>query len=114
MLLDITNAYISSINHSFDVLDYISKFPLNHVGEVHLAGYAEDKDELGVALLIDAHSREVHHSVWTLFDHVISQKHNFITLIEWDNNIPEWPVLHRQALIARDIIEQTKIYAVSN
>ena len=114
LLLDITNAYICSINHNFDVLDYISKFPLNHVGEVHLAGYAEDKDELGAALLIDSHSREVHRDVWTLFDHVISQKHNFITLIEWDNNIPEWPLLHRQALIAHDIIEQNKTYAVKN
>jgi uncharacterized protein (UPF0276 family) len=114
LLLDITNAYICSINHNFDPLDYVSNFPLNYVDEVHLAGFTEDKDELGASLLIDAHSREVPHDVWALFDHVIAQKHDFITLIEWDNNMPEWPILYRQAVIARERIEQNRIYDIKN
>ena len=43
LLLDVNNVYVSAINHGFDPMSYIAQFPSEPVGEIHLAGFAEDK-----------------------------------------------------------------------
>jgi len=55
LLLDVNNVYVSCINHQRDPLAYIDALPLHAVGEIHLAGFAEDTDSLGDRLLIDDH-----------------------------------------------------------
>ncbi|PHX44460.1 hypothetical protein AO284_34635, partial [Pseudomonas sp. NZIPFR-PS2] len=47
LLLDVNNVYVSCINHQRDPLAYIDALPLQAVGEIHLAGFAEDTDSLG-------------------------------------------------------------------
>lgn len=47
LLLDVNNAYVSCINHQRDPQAYIDALPLQAVGEIHLAGFAEDTDSLG-------------------------------------------------------------------
>ena len=42
LLLDVNNVHVSAINHGFDARAYIDAFPLAYVGEIHLAGFAED------------------------------------------------------------------------
>ena len=44
LLLDVNNAYISGINHQRNPQAYITALPLSEVGEIHLAGFAEDQD----------------------------------------------------------------------
>ena len=39
LLLDVNNVMVSAINHRLDPFDYIRRFPMNKVGEIHLAGY---------------------------------------------------------------------------
>jgi hypothetical protein len=73
LLLDINNVFVSAANHGFAALDYLADFPLEHVGEVHLAGHAQQADDEGELLLIDSHDRPVADAVWKLFDVVISQ-----------------------------------------
>ena len=41
LLLDINNVFVSATNHGFSALDYLADFPLSRVGEIHLAGHAE-------------------------------------------------------------------------
>jgi uncharacterized protein len=55
LLLDVNNVHVSAINHGFDAAAYIDSFPMQHVGEFHLAGFAEDRDSSGARLLIDDH-----------------------------------------------------------
>src|SRR5216684_5717030 len=55
LLLDVNNVFVSATNHSFSALDYLSDFPLANVGEIHLAGHAEQSDDEGDLLLIDSH-----------------------------------------------------------
>ena len=43
LLLDVNNAYVSSVNHGFDAAAYIDRFPIQFVGEIHLAGFADRK-----------------------------------------------------------------------
>ena len=66
LLLDVNNVHVSAINHGFDAAAYIDAFPMQHVGEFHLAGFAEDRDSEGARLLIDDHGRPVGDTVWEL------------------------------------------------
>ena len=45
LLLDVNNVYVSAVNHGFEPMAYIDAFPLEQVGEIHLAGFAEDHDD---------------------------------------------------------------------
>lgn len=101
LLLDLNNAYVSAVNHRASVLDYLEDFPLEHVGEIHLAGHSEQTDDEGLPLLIDSHDRAVAPQVWHLFDAVIRRSGPIPTLIEWDGDVPAWATLKGQALRAR-------------
>ena len=104
LLLDVNNVLVSSVNNRFKPLMYLHDFPLDLVEEIHLAGHAEDQDEDGAQLLIDAHDRPVDDEVWHLYDIVIGQTGPLPTLIEWDNDVPDWPVLRREAQAADAIL----------
>jgi len=96
LLLDVNNVYVSAINHGFDAADYIARFPLAHVEEIHLAGHAETLDDDGTPLLIDAHDRAVADPVLALYRHVLAVLGEVPTMIEWDNDVPAWPVLRSE------------------
>ncbi len=104
LLLDVNNVYVSSTNHNRSPEDYIDRFPLAHVGEVHLAGHAEDTDDTGSRLLIDSHDREVVDAVWQLYARAIDRSGALPTLIEWDSDIPSWPVLFGESQRAEQIL----------
>ena len=97
LLLDVNNVVVSATNHGFDPVAYLDAFPLRHVGEIHLAGYAEAEDDAGRALLIDAHDSPVRDRVWALYAQAIGRLGPTPTLIEWDNDVPAWPVLLAEA-----------------
>ena len=59
LLLDVNNVFVQATNHDFDADAYIDAFPVEHVGEMHLGGHAEDEDDDGTALLIDDHGHEI-------------------------------------------------------
>ncbi|MGN8114682.1 MNIO family bufferin maturase [Labrys sp. 22185] len=100
LLLDINNVFVSATNHATSPETYLDRFPLGLVGEIHLAGHAETVDDAGAPLLIDAHDRPVADPVWVLYERVIAQAGRLPTLIEWDNDVPNWPVLAREAALA--------------
>lgn len=106
LLLDINNVFVSATNHGWKPLQYLRDFPLELVEEIHLAGHAEDTDDEGDLLLIDAHDRPVADPVWKLYEIVISQAGPLPTLIEWDNDVPEWPVLRHEAKLAEAILDR--------
>ncbi|WP_033777988.1 DUF692 domain-containing protein [Pantoea ananatis] len=93
LLLDVNNVYISSINHHRDPSAMLKALPLSRVGEIHLAGYAEQQDSLGAPLLIDSHDRSVSKEVWNLYETALQNTGAVATLIEWDSNIPDFSVL---------------------
>ncbi|MFC3677148.1 MNIO family bufferin maturase [Ferrovibrio xuzhouensis] len=97
LLLDVANVEVSATNHGYDPIAYLDAFPMQHVGEIHLAGSAETVDDAGNRLLIDAHDSPVAAGVWGLYSHVLDQVGPVPTLIEWDNGVPAWPVLFAEA-----------------
>lgn len=100
LLLDVNNVHVSATNHGFSARDYIDGFPLERVAELHLAGYATDRDDDGHKLLIDTHDREVAAGVWRLYSHTLARTGSLPTLIEWDSDIPPWATLFEQACAA--------------
>jgi uncharacterized protein len=105
LLLDVNNVYVSGINQNYDPVVYLDAFPLHLVGEIHLGGHDEDRDDHGSRLLIDSHGTPVVDPVWALYAHVIAQGGPRPTLIEWDNDVPEWPVLQAEAARAARVLE---------
>ncbi|MGY2138653.1 MNIO family bufferin maturase [Pseudomonas reactans] len=97
LLLDVNNVYVSCINHQRDPLAYIDALPLHAVGEMHLAGFAEDTDSLGDRLLIDDHGAPIDNVVWQLYEKVLAQVGSVATLIERDNQVPAFGVLLAEA-----------------
>jgi uncharacterized protein (UPF0276 family) len=93
LLLDVNNIHVSAINQRFDARTYIDAFPAEFVGEIHLAGFAEDCDSAGEPLLIDHHGRPVDDAVWQLYHRALSRTGMVPTLVEWDNDVPAFSEL---------------------
>ncbi len=104
LLLDINNVFVSAANQRFEAMSYIESFPLHRVEEIHLGGHERDEDETGSTLLIDSHSRPVVDPVWELYAHVVDRMGATPTLIEWDNEVPEWAALAAEAARAARIL----------
>ncbi len=104
LLLDVNNAYVSGVNHRRDPWTLIDALPADAIGEIHLAGFAEDRDGAGDRLLIDHHGAPVDDAVWSLYRRTIERLGLRPTLIERDNDIPALDVLAAEAARARDAL----------
>lgn len=97
LLLDVNNVYVSSRNHDFDPLDYLRSVPHDRVVQFHLAGHTDCGTHV-----IDTHDGHVVDTVWELYRQAHHLTGGVSTLLEWDANIPDFPVLHAEVLKARD------------
>jgi uncharacterized protein (UPF0276 family) len=97
LLLDVNNAYVSAVNHGRDAAAFIAALPLDAVGEIHLAGFTEDRDAAGDRLLIDAHASPVDAAVWRLYEHTLRLGGPRPTLIERDADVPPLALLCAEA-----------------
>jgi len=104
LLLDVNNVHVSAVNHGFDAAAYIDAFPIQHVGQFHLAGFAEDCDSSGARLLIDDHGRAVAGTVWDLYRRALARGCLAPTLVEWDNNVPPFETLAAEVQRARALM----------
>jgi uncharacterized protein (UPF0276 family) len=96
ILFDVNNVYVSARNHGFDANAYVDAIPPDRVVQVHLAGHTDKGTHL-----LDTHSAHVADPVWDLYVRAIRRMGAVSTLIEWDENIPEWSVLEEEASRAR-------------
>lgn len=104
LLLDVNNVFVQAKNHALDARAYLRDFPFARVREIHLSGHAEQTDERGAPLLIDAHGTPVAEPVWALYEEVLARSGPVATLIEWDNDVPAWPVLRAEAERAGELL----------
>ena len=100
LLLDVNNVYVSSVNHDFDPVEYIESVPHERIVQFHLAGYTDCGTHL-----IDTHDGHVTGPVWNLYAHARKLTAGVSTLLEWDANIPEFPVLQAEVFKARNYME---------
>lgn len=101
-LLDINNVFVSAQNNDFDPSGYLNQFPLEAVGEIHLAGHSVVDLTENRKIRIDDHGSPVIDEVWKLFDQLIAKVQTPPpVLIEWDTDIPEFNTLLAEAEKAR-------------
>lgn len=109
LLLDVSNVVVSATNHGTSPHAYIDAFPVEDVGEIHLAGFSEEHVRRGRRLLlVDDHGSAVHEEVWSLYRYTLSRTGPVPTLIEWDNNVPKWGVLACEAELAARFLQREK------
>ncbi|MGD9862406.1 MAG: DUF692 family multinuclear iron-containing protein [Pseudodonghicola sp.] len=111
LLLDVNNVFVSATNLGFSLQAYIDAFPLEKVGEIHLGGHDPQQDDSGAPLLIDSHGQPVADPVWALLDHTLARSGPRPVLIEWDNDVPDWPVLEAEAARAAAALAQVPAWA---
>ena len=104
ILLDINNIHVSATNHAFDARDYLSGIPIMRVGEMHLAGYSEQE-----GFLLDTHDHPVSDPVWALYADASRRFGPVPTLIEWDENIPNFERLEAEAARAQEVRRSARI-----
>ena len=87
LLLDINNVFVSAHNLGHDPHAYLDALPADSVGEIHLAGHAEDASPDN-DLLIDNHGAPICEAVWDLYRRFMEKAGPRPTLIERDAAIP--------------------------
>jgi uncharacterized protein (UPF0276 family) len=99
LLLDINNVYVSAHNIGLDPYAYVAALPAEAIGEIHLAGHAENDTPDG-SVLIDDHGSRVAPPVWSLYSFAVRRLGLRPTLIEWDTAIPPLETLLGEAMWA--------------
>ena len=97
ILLDVNNVYVSAVNHGFDPEKYLAAVPAERVWEIHLAGHTDCGSHL-----LDTHSTRVCDEVWELYRFASRRIGAVASLVEWDEEIPDWDTLETESLRARD------------
>lgn len=105
LLCDVNNIYVSARNLGLDAASYLDALPAHGIGEIHLAGHAEN-DADGRVILIDDHGSPVAAPVWRLYERALERFGPVPTLIEWDTDIPELAVLLAEAGIADRMLNE--------
>jgi uncharacterized protein (UPF0276 family) len=100
ILLDINNIFVNAFNHGFDAVRYIDSVPAERVIQFHLAGHSDHG-----TYLLDTHDHPIRSEVWALYEYAVGRFGRVPTLIEWDDNIPEFEVLSATADEARSRCE---------
>ncbi|HKH81439.1 MAG TPA: DUF692 domain-containing protein [Methylovirgula sp.] len=108
LLLDINNVYVSTCNNGFEAKAYLDAFPVAEVGEIHLAGHSPSVGADGATLLIDSHGAAIADPVFALYETVLGKTGPLPSLIERDNDVPEWPVLLAEAQTAGAILDAAR------
>lgn len=104
ILLDINNVFVSSKNFGFDPVKYLNQINSAKIKEIHLAGHSIYKHK-GEEIRIDTHSTHICDEVLELYKNFIKKTDLKIpTLIEWDEEIPEFEVLFNEMEKVRLII----------
>ena len=103
LLLDLNNVYVSAFNHGFDAADYIERIPPERVLHHHLAGHTHRGTHI-----LDTHSDHVVDAVWDLYERYHQRSGGRSTMIEWDDKIPDFEVVHAEVLKAQVYRDRSK------
>lgn len=109
ILLDVNNIYVSSQNHKFDPLEYLRGVPGDRVAQMHVAGHRRFDD----GFILDTHDHAPPDPVWALYEAATAKCGVTNTLLEWDDNIPSFDEVHREALKANDHIATVRTHEAS-
>lgn len=90
LLSEINGVHVPATNHGFDSMSQVARFPAERVGEIHLA----------------AHGASVAEAVWSLLCRALARTGPIPALIEWDNDVPPFPILSGEVARAQAVIAE--------
>jgi len=70
--------------------------PTERVAQYHLAGHSDHG-----SYLLDTHDQPVCSEVWSLYENAVRRFGEVTTLVEWDDNLPEFETLEASTDEAR-------------
>jgi len=101
VLLDVNNIFVSAFNHGFSAETYLDSIPAEKIRYVHLAGHTDYG-----SYLLDSHIGPTPDPVWRLYGRLIQRIGRISTLIEWDEQVPEFEVVAAEARQASSIAKE--------
>jgi uncharacterized protein (UPF0276 family) len=101
LLLDLNNIIVSCSNHGWDVGEYLAGIPGERVWQLHLANHTDRGNHK-----FDSHLGAVADEVWTLYREVLARFGPVSSLVEWDEDTPEWETLRAEQQKAAAIAEE--------
>lgn len=104
LLLDVNNVFISSVNLGISASHYVDTFPVEYVCEIHVGGHDAQTDDTGGPLLIDTHGQPVDEPVWELLKYTLGKTGPKPVLVEWDNDVPDWPMLQAETKRVAEVL----------
>lgn len=106
LLLDVNNVYVTCYNHRLDPKTYLDTLPLERVIQIHLSGHSNKGTHI-----IDTHDDHVIDEVWNLYKYAVNKAGRTPnTMIEWDDHIPEFPVLYAELTKAKEAAKAAHQY----
>jgi len=79
---------VSAHNHGFSVDDYLEGVPPEKIVQFHLANHTDLPTHK-----LDDHRGAVPEVVWRLYERALARFGPVSSLVEWDEDVPDWSVL---------------------
>ena len=102
LLLDLNNIVVSCANHGWDPAAYLAGVPGERVVQFHLANHSDRGH-----YKFDSHHGAVPEEVWALYREALRRFGAVSSLVEWDEDTPQWDILRAEQQRAVEIAEQT-------
>jgi uncharacterized protein (UPF0276 family) len=107
LLLDVNNVFVTCYNHRLDPKAYIDALSLDKVAQIHLSGHTNKGTHI-----VDTHDDHVVDGVWSIYKYVLHKADRVPnTMVEWDDNIPEFDVLYAELGKAKTAAIDAQNYA---
>jgi len=101
LLLDLNNVFVNSHNHGFSPDEFLKTIPFDKVQQLHMAGFSEREN-----FYFDTHSKPLYPELIDLYKKVLQKNRDIPVLYEWDEDIPDFPVLEQQIIRLADVREE--------
>lgn len=97
VLLDLNNLYVSCLNTGEEPFKELHSYPLAAVKEIHISGHSLRPLDEHHMLLIADHQSHIAKPVWQLLRDTLTRLPSPVaTLVEWDHQHPDLPMLLEQ------------------
>lgn len=104
LLLDVNNIVVNGHNHGVDPQTALLEFPLDHVVEIHMAGYTDTPNGP-----IDTHAEAVTEEVWALLANTLTHCQPKGVLLERDGNFPPYKDICDELIRLRELWADAKL-----
>lgn len=103
LLLDVTNLYINSKNFGFDWRAFLDEIPMDRVVQLHFVGSHNHGGRL-----VDAHADTTQDEIWNVFREVCVRSNIKGSVLERDENLPDFANLMGEIGTARKILNSVR------